>query len=250
MHGALAASASLALGSGPHGPLHHSYATHAWPVAPPIGGGRGAKPALDLSVYAITDARLHAKHGHQVADAVAAAIRGGATIIQLREKELESRAFAALAAQCVAAAAGSGVPVLINDRVDIALASGAAGVHLGQGDLDAATARRLLGPAAIIGVTAKTAALGRAAQAAGADYLGTGAVYPTATKDSSCIGLEGLQAVCAAVDIPVVGIGGITLGNAAAVVEAGAQGVAVVSAVFDAPDIAEATAALSRVVGR
>ena len=101
-----------------------------------------AKPALDLSVYAITDARLHAKHGHQVADAVAAAIRGGATIIQLREKELESRAFAELAAQCVAAAAGSGVPVLINDRVDIALASGAAGVHLGQGDLDAATARR------------------------------------------------------------------------------------------------------------
>ena len=141
VHGALAASAALTLGSGPHGPLHHSYAAHAWPPPPPIGraanlrgggggggGGapRGARPPLDLSVYVITDAKLHAKHGHDPAAAVAAAIRGGATLVQVREKGLESRAFAELASSCVAAAAGSGVPVLINDRVDIALASGAA----------------------------------------------------------------------------------------------------------------------------
>ena len=139
VHGALAASAALALGSGPHGPLHHSYAAHAWPPPPPIGraatlrggGGsgsapRGARPPLDLSVYVITDAKLHAKHGHDPAAAVAAAIRGGATIVQVREKGLDSRAFAELARSCVAAAEGSGVPVLINDRVDIALASGAA----------------------------------------------------------------------------------------------------------------------------
>jgi len=274
VHGALVASAALGLGSGPHGPLHHSYAAHAWPPPPPIGraatlrgggagggvgggggaprgsGGSGARPALDLSVYVITDAKLHAKHGHEPAAAVAAAIRGGATVVQVREKGLDSRAFAELARSCVAAAAGSGVPVLINDRVDIALASGAAGVHLGQSDLDAATARRLLGDGAIIGVTAKTAALGAAAAAAGADYLGCGAVYPTATKDSSCIGLDGLTEVCAAVDLPVVGIGGITLSNAAAVVGAGARGVAVVSAAFDAADVAAATAELCRALGR
>jgi len=136
VHGALVASAALTLGSGPHGPLHHSYAAHAWPPPPPIGraahlrggggGGGGARPPLDLSVYVITDAKLHAKHGHEPAAAVAAAIRGGATIVQVREKGLESRAFAELARRCVAAAEGSGVPVLINDRVDIALASGAA----------------------------------------------------------------------------------------------------------------------------
>ena len=146
VHGALAASAALALGSGPHGPLHHSYAAHVWPPPPPIGraanlrgggggggggaprggGSGGARPPLDLSVYVITDAKLHAKHGHDPAAAVAAAIRGGATIVQVREKGLESRAFAELARSCVAAAEGSGVPVLINDRVDIALASGAA----------------------------------------------------------------------------------------------------------------------------
>lgn len=123
-------------------------------------------------------------------------------------------------------------------------------MHLGQSDLDCATARRLLGDGAIIGVTAKTAALGAAALAAGADYLGCGAVYPTATKDSSCIGLDGLTTVCTAVDLPVVGIGGITLANAASVVGAGARGVAVVSAVFDAADVAAATTELCRALGR
>lgn len=140
--------------------------------------------------------------------------------------------------------------MLVNDRIDVALASGAAGVHLGQTDMDAATARSLLGPQKIIGVTAKTPEMAREAVAAGADYIGCGAVYPTSTKDSSCIGLSGLAAVCAAVaPTPVVGIGGVALANAAEVVGAGAGGVAVVSAVFDTADVASATRALCRALG-
>ena len=156
----------------------------------------------------------------------------------------------AAAIEAVAAAKGSGVPVLINDRVDIALASGAAGAHLGQEDLDVTTARKILGPAAIIGATAKTPELAKRAVAMGADYIGSGAVYETSTKSSSCIGLEGLSAVCAAIHpVPVVGIGGIGHENARAVVEAGgAQGVAVVSAVFDAKDVQAATEALLQVM--
>ena len=141
------------------------------------------------------------------------------------------------------------MPLLINDRVDIALACGADGVHLGQDDMDVATARQLLGPAAIIGATAKTPELARAAIAMGADYVGTGAVYETSTKSSSCIGLDGLGAVCAAIrPTPAVGIGGVEHANAAAVVRAGAHGVAVVSAVFGADDVQAATAALKEIV--
>lgn len=303
VHGALCASAGLRLGAG-HGALHHSHASHRWPPPPPIVAAAAAhapKPTLDLGVYVITDAKLNAKHGRSLRQAVEAAIAGGATIIQLREKNIDSRPFVEAARECVVvhavriehiarthprdlqpllsrstplppltsphtsttpsphthprmrahrqAAAGSGVPVLINDRIDVALASGAAGVHLGQTDMDAATARSLLGPQKIVGVTAKTPELAREAVAAGADYVGCGAVYPTSTKDSSCIGLPGLAAVCAAIaPTPVVGIGGVVLANAAEVVGAGAGGVAVVSAVFDVADVASATRALRRVV--
>ena len=178
LHGALTASANLTIGGGAHGPLHHGYARHAWPPPPPTGvGGGGYAPAprlepLDLSVYAITDAALNAKHGRTIGEAVRAAIAGGATVVQLREKGLAGGALVAAAREAVAAARPSGVPLLVNDRIDVAMAAGAAGVHLGQEDVDVATARRLLGPHAIIGATAKTPALARAAIAMGADYIG------------------------------------------------------------------------------
>ena len=256
--GALEASAGLTIGQGPHGPLHHSYAAHAWPPPPPTRVGtpssmpNAASPRarLDLSVYAITDAKLNAKHGRSMSAAVRAAIEGGATIIQVREKDVGGRVLVTAAREAVRAAEGSGVPVVINDRVDVALASGAAGVHLGQEDMEVDAARRLLGADAIVGATAKTAELARAAVAMGADYVGSGAVYETTTKSSSCIGLAGLTKVCDAIaPVPVVGIGGVGLSNAPPVIAAGAKGVAVVSAVFDAADVAAATRALVHAVG-
>jgi len=208
-----------------------------------------ARSALDLSCYVITDTRLNAKHSRSLGEAVRLAIAGGATIIQVREKETTGKELVLNAREAVSAAKGSNVPVLINDRVDVALASGADGVHLGQDDMDVTTARRLLGPNAIIGATAKTPELARAAVAMGADYVGSGAVYETATKSSSCIGLRGLSAVCEAIKpVPVVGIGGVEHSNAAEVIRAGAQGVAVVSAVFGSKDVRSATEALLKVV--
>lgn len=142
-----------------------------------------------------------------------------------------------------------GVPVIINDRVDIALAVDADGVHVGQSDMPAPVVRRLLGPHKILGVSVKTPQQAVQAVQDGADYLGCGAVYPTGTKDSDVIGLQGLTAVCeAAHPVPVVSIGGVGLANAADTVQAGAAGIAVVSAVFAAPDAQAAAAELRAAV--
>ena len=142
----------------------------------------------------------------------------------------------------LAAAAPAGVPVLVNDRVDVALAAGAHGVHIGQGDLPCAAVRRLVGSSLIVGVSCKTAEQAVAAARAGADYVGVGAVYPTNTKDSKAIGVDGLAAVVRASPIPVVAIGGLKAHNVAPAMQAGAAGVAVVTALFAADDIAAATA--------
>jgi thiamine-phosphate diphosphorylase len=141
-----------------------------------------------------------------------------------------------------------GIPVIINDRIDVALASGADGVHVGQADIPANTARQLLGPGKILGVSVKTPDEARQAQADGADYVGCGAVFPTSTKDSSVIGVKGLAAVCAAVDIPVVSIGGVGISNAAETIKAGCAGVAVVSAVFGVAEPVAASKQLREVV--
>jgi thiamine-phosphate diphosphorylase len=141
-----------------------------------------------------------------------------------------------------------GVPVVVNDRADLALAIDADGVHLGAGDLPPAEARRLLPRPKIVGVSTATPGEARAAEAAGADYLGAGPVFATATKPDAGppIGLEGLAAIVAAVGIPVVGIGGIHAGNAAVVIEAGAAGVAVVSTLMTAEDPEAAARELRR----
>lgn len=173
---------------------------------------------------------------------VAAAVRGGATCVQLREKECDSREFYELAIELRKLLTRLNVPFIINDRLDIALAVKADGVHLGRTDMPIEVARRLLGSKAIIGVTASTALEVGAARLAGADYIGLGAIYASETKKnhSPVIGLDGLRLIRNANSLPIVATSGITARNAADVIAAGADGVAVVSALFAATNIEQA----------
>jgi thiamine-phosphate pyrophosphorylase len=191
---------------------------------------------VDLSVYVITDQRIAGDRS--IIEIVRAAIAGGATVVQLREKEATTREMIRLGEALHEITRPTGVPLIVNDRVDVALAIDAEGVHVGQDDMPAALARRLIGPDRILGVSAATVEEARQAQRDGADYLGVGDVYGTPSKSDAGIpiGVHGLAKVVAAVSIPVVAIGGITLTNAATVVQAGAVGVAVISAVIGAED--------------
>ncbi len=202
---------------------------------------------LDLRVYVITDRSFRGRSHQEVAEA---ALAGGATVLQLRDKEATGRQLLLLARQLVERARRAGVPVLVNDRVDVALAAGADGAHVGDEDLPVAEARRLLGSGRILGASAGTVEDAVRAEREGADYLGVGPVFPTGTKPDAgaAIGLEGLRRIAGAVRIPVVGIGGITAENAAAVVGAGAAGVAVISAVAAADDMVQATRRLREAV--
>lgn len=197
----------------------------------------------DMLLYAVTDrAWLGA---HTLREQVERALRGGATCIQLREKELDDEAFLREAIELKALCAGYGVPLIVNDRVEILLESGADGVHIGQGDGDVREIRRRIGPDKLLGVSAHTAEQAVRAEREGADYLGAGAVFATGTKpDAGGISRETLREICAAVSIPVVAIGGVSAANVASLAGSGIAGVAVVSAVFAAEDIEGATAAL------
>lgn len=192
---------------------------------------------MDWSLYVITDARL--SRGRTHLDVVRDAILGGATVVQYREKGATTRRMVEEARALLELCREAGVPLIINDRVDVALAVGADGVHLGVDDMPVGIARRLLGPDKLIGHSPETLEQVRASEADGADYLGVGSVFGTATKPDagSPIGLVGLERVIAAVSIPVVGIGGITAQNAAQVIRAGAAGAAVISAVVAAEDV-------------
>jgi thiamine-phosphate pyrophosphorylase len=200
----------------------------------------------DLTLYLCTDRALSL--GRPLIEAVEAAIKGGVTMVQLREKEASAGEFFALAKELLALTRPLGVPLIINDRLDIALAAGAAGLHIGQSDLPLKEARRIAGEGFIIGVSAATPGEALEAERDGADYIGAGAVFPTGSKAdvSAVIGIEGLRAVCTAVKIPVAAIGGIGPGNARMVMEAGAAGVAVISAILSRPDIQEAASVLRR----
>jgi thiamine-phosphate pyrophosphorylase len=200
-----------------------------------------------LRLYLCTDRTL--LKGRALLEAVEAAISGGVTLVQLREKELPARDFFSLAKEMLNLTNRYNVPLIINDRLDIALAVGAAGVHLGQEDLPLKAARRLAGNDFIIGVSARNLEAALTAELEGADYLGCGAVFPTGTKKAAnVIGPEGLAAVVSSVRIPVVGIGGIGLGNAAEVMAAGAAGIAVISAILSLDDIRAAAAELRAIV--
>ena len=192
-----------------------------------------------LRLYAVTD---RAWVGRQtLCQQVEAALQGGVTCIQLREKHLDRDAFLAEARQICALCRRYGVPFIVNDDLDVALACGADGVHVGQDDMPAAEVRRRAGRRLIVGVSAHTPEEARLAEAAGADYLGAGAVFGSATKtDASLLTPAGLQAVCAAVHIPVVAIGGVNARNILQLQGSGAAGAAVVSGIFGAPDITAA----------
>jgi thiamine-phosphate pyrophosphorylase len=200
----------------------------------------------DLLLYLCTD-RILAK-GRPITEAVEAAIAGGVTIVQIREKEAETREFYEIALEVQALTRRHAIPLVVNDRIDIALAIGAEGLHLGQTDMPLEAARRLVGRRMFIGVSAGTVEEALAAERGGADYLGVGAVYPTGSKADAgaAIGLGRLREIRAAVKLPFVAIGGIGPANAAQVMSAGADGVAVISAILSQPDIRGAAAALKK----
>lgn len=192
---------------------------------------------VKLRLYAVTD-RAWAADEDALMDQIAAAIDGGAGIVQLREKHLDHDAFLREARRFVALCREKGVISIINDAVDIAAAVGADGVHVGQSDLAAGRAREVLGPDKLIGVSAHSVEEALAAQAAGADYLGVGAAFVTGTKaDAAPISRDTIRAITAAVDIPVVAIGGISRDNITELAGCGLDGVAVVSALFAQKDV-------------
>ena len=196
---------------------------------------------IDYSLYAITD-RSWLKPGEKLADAVEKAILGGATIVQLREKKLDKEDFLKEAIEIQALCRQYHVPFVINDDVDIALQIDADGVHVGQSDMEAGDVRTKLGPDKIIGVSAQTVEQAVLAEQRGADYLGVGAVFPTGSKDDADdISHDTLQAICEAVQIPVIAIGGISKNNVLQLKGRGICGIAVISAIFAQPDIQAAT---------
>lgn len=198
----------------------------------------------DLRLYAITDRRA-LPAGVTLAQAVEAALDGGVTCLQLREKTASAGEILALARTLLPLCRARRVPLLINDRVDIALAAGADGVHLGQEDLPLPEARALLGPDRILGATAHTVEEALRAQAEGADYLGVGAMFPTGTKtDTVPTSADTLKAICAAVSIPVVAIGGVNAQNLPTLAGTGIAGAAVVSAIFSQRDLTDAARTL------
>lgn len=202
--------------------------------------GKGTSMKIEgvkLRLYAVTD-RAWAADEDALMDQIAAAIDGGAGIVQLREKHLDHDAFLREARRFVALCREKGVVSIINDAVDIAAAVGADGVHVGQSDLAAGRAREVLGPDKLIGVSAHSVEEALAAQAAGADYLGVGAAFVTGTKaDAAPISRDTIRAITAAVDIPVVAIGGISRDNITELAGCGLDGVAVVSALFAQKDV-------------
>lgn len=189
---------------------------------------------LDYSLYLVTDRTL--SRGRSTCAVVEAAVAGGVCCVQLREKHCSTREFIDEARQLLALLRPQKIPLIVNDRVDVALAIGADGVHLGQSDMHIRDARQLLGPQRIVGISAES--LGDAIQAErqGADYIGVSPVFGTATKEDIAepLGLVGLRRIRQAVKVPLVGIGGIHAGNAAEVMHSGADGVAVVTAIVSA----------------
>lgn len=205
------------------------------------------KGSIDYSLYLVTDRDLLGSKN--LAATVEAAIKGGVTLVQIREKDLSTLEFYQLALVIKEITNKYGIPFIVNDRVDIALAVDADGVHIGQDDMPLSAARKLLGDHKIIGVSAATLEQALEAQREGADYLGIGAVFPTMTKDDADhVSLEDLQQIKLSVTLPVVAIGGIHKNNIRNVMAAGIDGAAVVSAIIASSDPREAACNLRTIM--
>ena len=203
------------------------------------------KLAGSLLLYAVTDRHWLGKR--TLYDVVRDSLEGGVTFLQLREKNLDEAHFYEEAVKLQAMAAEYGVPFVVNDNVDIAIRMHADGVHVGQNDMEAGDVRALIGPDKILGVSVQTVEQAILAQKRGADYLGAGAVFPTGSKDDAIeVPHETLKAICEAVSIPVVAIGGITRENVKQLAGSGIAGIAVISAIYAQDDICEAAASLRK----
>jgi len=203
---------------------------------------------VDYTLYLVTDAGLSL--GRPLTHVVEAAVRGGVTVVQYREKSATTRRMIEEAREVRQLCRAAGVPFIVNDRVDVALAVDADGVHVGQDDMPAYLARRMIGKGRILGVSAGNVQEAKKAMADGADYIGASPIFATPTKPDAPapMGVEGLRQLAGAVSIPVVAIGGINARNAASIIAAGAAGVAVVSAVVAAEDIEAAARAIHAAV--
>ncbi len=200
---------------------------------------------LDTTLYLVTDSTNLEEDAFLLK--VEEALRGGVTLLQLREKERSGREYLRLARSVREVADRYGVPLLIDDRVDVALACGCAGVHVGQTDIPVRDARKLLGPDRVVGATAKTVPQAREAWEQGADYLGVGAIYPTTTKVVTVLTpVERLRDICAAVPIPANAIGGLNEGNLEVLRGVPIAGICVVSAIMKAADPRAAAQGLKR----
>ena len=201
----------------------------------------------NLLLYAVTD--RHWLDGRTLKEVVLESLEGGVTMLQLREKHLDEAHFLEEAKELQTLCRSWHVPFLINDNVEIALAMEADGVHVGQSDMAAGDVRKKLGADKIIGVSAQTVEQALLAEKAGADYLGVGAVFPTSSKDDANeVTYETLKAICSAVSIPVVAIGGITQENIHRLAGSGICGAAVISAIYAEPNIKKAAAELKKAV--
>lgn len=203
------------------------------------------KNMLSYRLYLVSDQRV--LQNRNFLKSIEEALKGGVTMLQLREKDATSKAFYTLALETRKLTDRYNVPLIINDRVDIALAVDAAGVHLGQQDLPVSVARELLGPGKILGASTATLAEAKKAEAQGADYIGVGALFPTETKNNTRkVTLDQLRTIKEQISIPVVGIGGIHEKNISSVLSTDIDGVAVVSAILGKEDIETAAKDLTK----
>ena len=204
--------------------------------------------AIDYSLYLVTDSELAS--GRSLRQIVAAAIHGGVTMVQYREKNASTRRMIEQALELRQLCCSYNVPFIVNDRLDVALAVDADGLHIGQDDMAAALARRLIGPGKILGVSVENAAQAQAALADGADYVGASPIFATPTKPDAPapMGIQGLQELAQGCKLPIVAIGGLNASNAAAVLRAGAAGLAVISAIVSADDAERAARQLRQIM--
>ncbi|MEO1613183.1 MAG: thiamine phosphate synthase [Pseudomonadota bacterium] len=202
----------------------------------------------NLRLYLVTDPSLCP--GPALVETVVAAVRGGATFVQLRDKDAASAVRVEAARALKAALGGSGVPLVVNDDVEAAIAADADGVHIGQGDGDPAAARHRLGPGKIIGLSCNTPEHVEAEDARLVDYLGLGTVFPTSTKGDCkpSVGFDGLAEMARRAPVPTVAIGGLKTAHAAGVLAAGCEGLAVVSAICGQPDPERAARDIRRAI--